>query len=71
MVADTKVVDVRPVGHDKSVPVQVFLQPLGEEFFIRMERHSIVHARIDHYAQRSVTYGGKEWGEMFFAHVAP
>ena len=37
-----EIVDVSPVGHNHSVPVQVLLEPLCKKFGIAVERHSVV-----------------------------
>ena len=36
-----EIVDVCPVGHDHTIPVEVFLEPLGEVFGTGMNRHAI------------------------------
>ena len=41
LLALEKVVDICPVGHNHAIPVEVFLEPLGEVFGTGMNRHSI------------------------------
>ncbi len=43
VVALPEVVYVRPVSHNHTVPIEVFLQPLGQEFVVGMERQAVVH----------------------------
>ena len=43
-----EVVDVGPVGHDHTVPLQVFLQPLGEVLVACVYGHAVDRSGIDH-----------------------
>ena len=69
VVARTQVIDVRPVGHDHAVPVQVFLQPFGQQFTVGMERHAVVYARVYHHRQGSGSYSSQERSKMLFAQI--
>ena len=53
MFAREKVIDVGPVGHQHAVPLQVFLQPLGEIFVAGMHGHAVDGSRVDHHGQRT------------------
>ncbi|CDB95686.1 unknown [Bacteroides sp. CAG:443] len=69
VVARTQVIDVRPVGHDHAVPVQVFLQPFGQQFTVGMERHAVVYARVYHHRQGSGSYSSQERSKVLFAQI--
>ena len=55
VVATIEIVDIGPVGHHHTIPVQVVLQPLGEVFIVSMQGESVVHGRVNHHRESTVT----------------
>ena len=60
-----EVVDVSPVSHYHSVPVQLLLHPLGQKFCITVKRHTVVAGRIDHDRKSACLHSLLERLEMF------
>ena len=61
--------DIRPVGHNHAVPVQVLFQPLGQQFVVGMERKPVVHGGVHHNRQSTCLDTFEERSEMFLAHI--
>ncbi len=51
MVPLKQIVDVGPVGHYHTVPVQTFLHPTGQKFPVGMCRDAVYGCGIDHHRQ--------------------
>ena len=69
MFAGVEVVDVSPVGHYESVPVEVFLHPAGEKLLVGVEGESVVAGRVDHQGEGTGLQAGLEWCEMLLAEL--
>ena len=64
-----EIVDVCPVGHNHTVPIQVFLEPLGKEFVIGMDGHTVDGTRVDHDGQGTLTDSRQIRRKMLFTQV--
>ena len=65
MFAGIKIVDVRPVGDQHSVPSQVLFQPFCKEFVVGMHRLPVDGTAVDHYSQCACFYTGLERSKAF------
>ena len=69
VVALPKVINIRPVGHNHTVPVKVFLQPFGQQFVVGMERQAVVHGRVYHNGECAVANHLKIRRKVFLTHI--
>ena len=69
VVAAIQVNDVSPVSYNHTVPVQVFLQPLGQQFIVGMERQAVVHGRVHHEREGTGFHHLHIGSEVLFAHI--
>ena len=53
MVTDKEVVDIRPVGNEHAVPIEIFLHPTGQKLMVGMGRDAVDRCGIDHRGQRT------------------
>ena len=65
--AAEKVVDVGPVGHNHTVPLQVLLEPFRQVLVTGVNGHSVDAARVDHDGQRARLDSGLEGLEVLLA----
>ena len=61
-----KIIDISPVGYNHTVPIQVFLQPLGQQFIIGMYRHPVNGTGIGHNGQSTLTNSCQIRSKMLF-----
>ena len=69
VVAAIKVVDVRPVSHNHTVPVEVFFQPLGQQLIVGMERQTVVHGGVHHHGEGTCFHHFQIRSEMLLTHI--
>ena len=69
VVAAIKVVDVRPVSHNHTVPVEVFFQPLGQQLIVGMERQTVVHGGVHHHGEGTCLHHFQIRSEMLLTHI--
>ena len=60
-------VNVAPVGHYHSIPLQPLFQPTGQELAIHQSLHPVHVGRVGHDAQCSLAETTEEWGKLLFA----
>ena len=69
MLAGVEVVDVGPVGHGHSVPLELLFRPFCQVLMARVDRHAVDGCRVDHHGQCSCLHAILEWPEIFFPQV--
>ena len=69
MVGVPEAVGVAPVGDDHAVPIEVALEPVGDEVVVGTALHAVEDCRIGHHAQGAVLDDAAEGFEVFLTQV--
>ena len=69
MVPGVEIVDVSPIRHNKTVPIEFLLDPTGQQFLVGMGRNTIDGGGVDHGGQSTGLETLFERAEIFLPQI--